>query len=200
MRIPDERLRAVLEEPVPEWDSRAGLRDAAVLVPWYTEEGEDRLLFTRRRDDLPQHAGEVAFPGGAREGDEDPIRTALRESHEEIGLEPSAVEILGALPPMRSIAGYFVNLYVGRIEPPRSLRIDAAEVAEAFAIPLRLLAEPGGWEWRDLRGPPFPRTMPFFPYEGRLLWGLTALFTLELLGRLGFATPEPRIRRLPEHP
>src|SRR5262249_40879890 len=97
MRIADSDLRHVLAPPTGERPSVTGLRDAAVLAPMFVEDGADRLLFTRRRDDLAHHAGEVSFPGGAREGDEDALACALRECAEEIGLRAERVTILGRL-------------------------------------------------------------------------------------------------------
>lgn len=195
MIIPESRLLSALEPPVLSWAGRPGLRDAAVLLPWFTDGGEDWILYTVRRHDLPTHAGEVSFPGGAREGAESPVECALREAEEEIGLARERVEVLGSLPAMVSIGGFFVEVVFGRIDHPHDLRLDPGEVAEAFAIPLRTLCEESRWEERRIPAPPFARSMPFFVHEGRDLWGLTALFTLELLGRLGFETPAPRIRR-----
>ncbi len=197
MILSDSHLRSVLEPSPIGWEGRPGLRDAAVLLPWFTDGGEDWILYTMRHHDLPTHAGEVAFPGGAREGEESPIECALRESQEEIGLAPGRVEILGSLPAMVSIGGFYVEIVFGRVDHPGDLIHDATEVAEIFASPLSQLSIPDRWESRRIPAPPFARTMPFFVYEGRDLWGSTALFTLELLGRLGFDTPLPRIEREP---
>ena len=197
MSIPDSRLREILEPSPASWAGRPGLRDAAVLLPWFSDGDEDWILYTLRRHDLPTHAGEVSFPGGAREDGETPIECALRESREEIGLLPSLVHVLGGLPAMVSIGGYYVEVVFGRLEHTRDLEPDEREVAEVFAIPLRELCDPDRWESRRIPAPPFARTMPFFVHEGKDLWGLTALFTLELLGRLGFETPAPRILREP---
>jgi 8-oxo-dGTP pyrophosphatase MutT (NUDIX family) len=195
MIVPESRLLSALEAPATRWAGRPGLRDAAVLLPWFTDRGEDWILYTMRRHDLPTHPGEVSFPGGAREGAESPIDCALRETEEEIGLSRNRVQVLGSLPAMVSIGGFFVEVVFGRIDHPGDLALDPGEVAEAFAIPLRQLSDQDRWESRRIPAPPFARTMPFFVHEGRDLWGLTALFTLELLGRLGFETPAPRIER-----
>ena len=103
-----------------------GQTDAAVLVPLYVEDDEIHAVFTKRREDLRRHPGEISFPGGRYdEGETDLRATALREAYEEIGLPPDAVEILGALQPTPTIAtGYAVYPFVGLIEPGRSLDIE----------------------------------------------------------------------------
>ena len=185
--LKDARLRAVLE-PVPlGFDSRPGLRLAAVLVPWLTIEGVDHVLLTRRRDDLPHHAGQIAFPGGAREGDEDPVQCALRESAEEIGLEPSRVTILGALPARPSIAGFWVHVVVGRVLAGAELRPDPREVASLRAWPLDVLRDASRWVERAPDSDPTRSPSPHLLWEGELLWGLTARVALDLIARLDAA-------------
>lgn len=184
VRIPDPSLRDCLEPLTTEWRSDPPLRDAAVLAPIFTDQGEDRLLFTRRRDDLPDHPGEVCFPGGARDGDEDALACALRESREEIGLDANAVEVFGRLPERRSVAGFQVHTFVGRVSSVRDLAIDPREVQHILSIPVAELNRTDRWEWRDVDHPELRRRVPFFPHEGDLLWGLTARLTLDLLERL----------------
>ena len=115
-----------------------GRTDAAVLVPLYVVRGELHLIFTKRRDDMRRHAGEISFPGGRRDDDEDDLRaTALREAEEEIGLPRSAVSIIGALQPTPTIAtGYAVYPFVGLIESTRDWIPSAGEVAAVLELPL----------------------------------------------------------------
>lgn len=182
--LPDDRIRDVLD-PLPSgWTGRSGLRDAAVLAPWFTRDGRDWLLFTRRRDDLPHHPGQLSFPGGAREGIEDPVTCALRESHEEVGIPPERVDLLGALPPRYSIAGYWVHIVVGRIPPEFEPQPDPREVAAVCAFPVEALQDRGRWCDRSPAGFPTRAVMPHFDWDDQVLWGLTAQFTLELLERL----------------
>jgi 8-oxo-dGTP pyrophosphatase MutT (NUDIX family) len=177
----DDRLRVVLDPPVPAFTAPPGLRAAAVLAPWVRRAGEPHLLFTRRCADLPHHAGQVSFPGGAREGDEDPLSCALRESEEELGLPRGQVTVLGGLPGRRSIAGYWVEVVVGAIPAGLVLSPDPREVAAVVEMPLWALAEAGRWSEREVAP---GRTGPVFEWQGEVLWGLTARFVLELLERL----------------
>ncbi len=183
--IADTALRAVLDPPPRAWDCREGLRDAAVLAPWLTRDGEDWMLFTRRRDDLRHHPGQVSFPGGRRDGGEDPVTCALREAREEIGLHPDEVRVLGSLPARMSIAGFWVQVIVARVEAPlEALTADPAEVAEVLAFPISQLRNPASWELREPAGHPGRRPSPHFVHGGQVLWGLTARFTLDLLERI----------------
>ncbi|MFO1052063.1 MAG: CoA pyrophosphatase [Planctomycetota bacterium] len=182
--IADEVLRSVLDPLPTVFVPREGLRLAAVLVPWVTIEGRDHLLLTRRRDDLPHHPGQVSFPGGAREGEEDPVSCALRESEEEIGLPPREVVLLGSLPPRISIARFWVHVVVGRIAPGLDLHPDPREVASLRAWPLDLLCDPSRWEHRVPHGDPHRPPSPHLDHEGETLWGLTARFVLDLVQRL----------------
>src|ERR1044071_684503 len=152
-----------------------GRTDAAVLVPLFLDdEGRARVVLTRRRDDLRRHAGEISFPGGRQDPeDADLCATALREAHEEIGLEPSGVELIGALQPTPTIAtGYAVYPFVGLIEPGQTWRPEEAEVALVLELTLAELRD--GYARRRLtrRGVPF-RTDTYVVGD-HLVWGATA--------------------------
>jgi 8-oxo-dGTP pyrophosphatase MutT (NUDIX family) len=180
-----ERLRAVLLDP----EEAAALDvhgrvDAAVLVPLYLQDGELRAVFTRRRADLRRHGGEISFPGGRQDDDEDDLRrTALRESEEEIGLDPAGVELIGALQPTPTIAtNYAVYPFVGLIEPGHEWRLSAAEVAEVLEFPLHRLRM--GYARRRLlrRGVPFRTDV--YCVDQHLIWGATARIVADLLERV----------------
>jgi 8-oxo-dGTP pyrophosphatase MutT (NUDIX family) len=161
-----------------------GRIDAAVLVPLYVSDGELHAVFTRRRDDLRRHPGEISFPGGRQDDDETDLRlTALREAEEEIGLPARAVELVGALQPTPTIAtNYAVYPFVGLIEPGREWQPSAGEVAEVMEVPLSALR--AGYERRRLlrRGVPF-RTDVYVVGED-VIWGATARMVGDLLDRL----------------
>lgn len=180
----DARIRDVLD-PLPiAFTPREGLRAAAVLIPLLTKDGADHLLMTRRRHDLLHHPGQISFPGGGREGDEDPVQCALRESTEEIGLVPESVVLLGSLPPRVSVAGFWVHVVVGRVTTDDDLHPDPREVASLRAWPLRMLRDAVHWELRRPHAHADRPEMPHLDFEGETLWGLTARFTLDLCERI----------------
>jgi 8-oxo-dGTP pyrophosphatase MutT (NUDIX family) len=161
-----------------------GRTDAAVLVPLYVDGDELHAVFTKRRDDLRRHPGEISFPGGRYdEGEEDLRATALREAEEEIGLPADAVEIVGALQPTPTIGtGYAVYPFVGLIEPGRTWTLSAREVAEVIELPLRALLEGYGRRRLLRRGLPI-RTDTYLVGEN-LIWGATARIVSDLLDRI----------------
>jgi 8-oxo-dGTP pyrophosphatase MutT (NUDIX family) len=158
--------------------------EAAVLVPLYFHDGDVHAVFTRRRDDLRRHAGEISFPGGRRDaGEPDLITTALREAEEEIGLPRDAVEILGALQPTPTIAtNYAVYPFVGLIEPGREWTISAREVAEVLELPLTALS--GGYARRRLLRRGLPIRTDTYTVDENLIWGATARILADLFDRL----------------
>lgn len=162
-------------EPIP----------AAVLIPLLRSDGEWRLLFTRRNAALPEHSGQVSFPGGrADPGDISPVQTALRETQEEIGLHPNDVRILGQMRPYRTVTNYRVTPVVGVIPWPYPLRPAQDEVSRIFTIPLSWLAEEANYEvrLRELPQPHDPvRVIYYKPYDGEILWGASARMTINLI-------------------
>jgi 8-oxo-dGTP pyrophosphatase MutT (NUDIX family) len=161
-----------------------GRIDAAVLVPLYVSGGELHAVFTKRRDELRRHPGEISFPGGRQDDDETDLRlTALREAQEEIGLPVRAVELVGALQPTPTIAtNYAVYPFVGLIEPGHAWRPSAAEVAEVLEFPLAALRT--GFSRRRLlrRGVPFRTDV--YVVGDHLIWGATARMLGDLLERV----------------
>jgi 8-oxo-dGTP pyrophosphatase MutT (NUDIX family) len=178
------RLRAVLldAEAAAALDVH-GRIDAAVLVPLYLSDGELHAVFTRRRDDMRRHAGEISFPGGRQDEDEDLRQTALRESEEEIGLHADDVELIGALQPTPTIAtNYAVYPFVGLIEPGREWHPSAAEVAEVLEFPLHRLRTGYGRRRLLRRGVPFRTDV--YCVDEHLIWGATARIVADLLERV----------------
>ena len=164
-----------------------GGTDAAVLVPIYGWPGKAGLVFTERRADLRRHAGEISFPGGRKEqGDADLAGTALREAHEEIGLDPTSVELSGALPPTSTfVTGYRIHPFVGRIAHPGilGLKPNPAEVETVLSVSLARLRE--GYAMRRLLRHGVPIHTPTFSIDEHLIWGATARILGDLLERLG---------------
>jgi len=147
-----------------------------VLLPLYGWPDEPGLVFTERRADLRRHAGEISFPGGRRdEGDADLVATALRESREEIGLDPGSVEIGEELPPTATfVTGYRIHPFVGRIPHPGQLdlRPNPDEVETVLTFSLDVLRE--GYAMRRLIRRGVPLHTPTYEVEGQMIWGATA--------------------------
>jgi 8-oxo-dGTP pyrophosphatase MutT (NUDIX family) len=162
-----------------------GRTDAAVLVALYEQEGELRAVLTKRRDDLRRHPGEISFPGGRHDPtDDDLLATALREAHEEIGLPPEAVRVLGALQPTPTIAtGYRVYPFVGLIEPGQSWTLSPREVAEVLELPLSALLR--GYGRRRLLRRGLPIRTDTYVVGDSLIWGATARILADLFDRIG---------------
>ncbi|MBN2547664.1 MAG: CoA pyrophosphatase [Anaerolineales bacterium] len=158
---------------------------AAVLMPLVMIEDAWNLLYIRRTEDNSAHSGQVAFPGGRMEPvDRSPYEAALREAEEEIGLAPADVKVLGRLHEFLTISNYCVTPIVGVMPWPYPLRTQPQEVKRCFTIPLSWLADPTNRreEQRVLPHPYSPISVIFFqPYNGEILWGASARFTLTLL-------------------
>jgi 8-oxo-dGTP pyrophosphatase MutT (NUDIX family) len=162
------------------------LQPAAVLMPLFKMDQEWHLLLTQRSQNLVQHRGQVAFPGGAHEsGDADLEATALREMDEEIGLSTGDVEVLGHLGDIPAVTGFMVRIFVGQIPWPYPLTVNSKEVESVFSIPLAWLAEPRNrsLQYREYAGQRLP-VVYYDLYQGRQLWGLSADMTIALLDAL----------------
>ena len=148
---------------------------AAVLVPIVNQPGGLTLMLTQRTVHLHDHAGQISFPGGrVDEGDADRIATALREAHEETGLSPSRVEIIGRLPDYDIPTGFRVTPIVGWVEPPFELKPDPFEVADVFEVPLDFFLDPANHKRHsDVKNGRI-RYYYSMPYAGHNIWGATA--------------------------
>ena len=161
-----------------------GKTDAAVLVPLFERGGELTAVFTERRADLRRHAGEISFPGGRQdEPDEDLRHTALREAHEEIGLEPEGVQVVGALAPVGTfVTSYRVFPFVGVVEAGLEWRPQETEVARVLELSLADLVL--GFESKRLLRRGVPIKTPTYTVDGHFVWGATARMVEDLLARL----------------
>jgi len=187
-----QRLQAALKtDPSSDGFSEIDLNEetrlkcAAVLVPLVWHEEEWHLLYTRRTDTVESHKGQVSFPGGAcDEGEVTPEETALREAHEEIGLDPNDVKVLGRLANLITITYFRVTPVIGVVKWPTVFRVGEHEVARIFTIPLAWLSNPSNrWQFEM---PGRSRSLiAFHPYDGELLWGATARMTVDFLTTLG---------------
>ena len=159
-------------------------RKAAVLLGLFDQNYETYLTFIRRASTLRAHSGEIAFPGGATEvNDVSPIVTALREAQEEIGLDPSRVDVLGIMPPVFTVVSNFVITPVVAYLPegPGPLRLQMSEVAELIVLPLQGLANPAIYHTEQWIRDNAPHTVYFFEYASYRIWGATARMLHTLL-------------------
>lgn len=172
----------------PEWRERLSpgeLRSAAVLVPIVRRDGGPSVIFTQRTPHLSAHAGQVSFPGGRLEPhDEGPIAAALRESEEEIGLDPGHVDVVGLLDTYQTGTNYIVTPVVGMVDPAFEPRLDAFEVAEIFEVPLDHILDRANFirESREVRN--FTRIFYALYYEDWRIWGATAGMLFDLVERM----------------
>ena len=162
-------------------------RKAAVLIPLVIYENEWQILYTRRSEVLKDHKGQVSFPGGSMDlSDVDAIATALRESNEEIGLDPREVEILGELDALETISRFMVKPVVGYLKWPTKLEPSSSEVSRIFTIPLKWLIQKNNIRIQNLTSSDGTnhRVIFYEDYFGEKLWGITAMITVKLLNIL----------------
>ena len=154
---------------------RERLTDAAVLLGLVRRESGITLLLTRRTSHLKDHAGQISFPGGRMEPeDANAAACALREAQEEIGLDPSKVQVVGGLRSYDTVTGYRVHPVVGWIEPPVRFTIDPFEVDELFEVPLGFLLEERNLRRDSLTRDGRRRYFWAIPYGDHYIWGATA--------------------------
>src|SRR6266550_5657818 len=182
-----ERIRAALRATPPQLSaSESLLRPAAVLLP-IVERDEPSVLFTRRTEHLPSHAGQICFPGGRYHAeDKTLIQTALREMEEEIGLPSDAVEVAGFLDSHETLnTGFAILPVVGFLRKDLMLSVNPQEVAEVFEAPLAYLVDPQNHAVRSVERGGVMREFYAIDYGTHTIWGATAAMIVNLSERLG---------------
>jgi 8-oxo-dGTP pyrophosphatase MutT (NUDIX family) len=159
---------------------------AAVLVPLFPREEEVQVLFTQRTLMVKDHRGQIAFPGGVRDP-EDPhlLATALRETQEEIGLAPEAVQVLGTLPPTVTITGYHITPFVGLIPQSYDFRTNPREVERLLALPVSEFFPPERWSSGPYAFQGRTTRVCYWQNGQEVVWGATARILLNLLALMG---------------
>ncbi len=184
---PTEEIAALLlsAEEAAAMEARGGT-DAAVLLALYGWPEEPGLIFTERRADLRRHAGEVSFPGGRQDdADSDLEATALREAQEEIALDPAAVTVVGALPPVSTfVTDYKIFPFVGLVDEPLSLGLEPnpTEVETVLTFSLKRLREV--YEMKRIVRRGVAIHTPTYEVDGQFIWGATARILGDFLKRL----------------
>lgn len=165
----------------------AGAKKSAVLLPLFSQNRETHLAFIRRSSSLRAHSGEIAFPGGRVDPtDLSPVMTALREAHEEIGLSPERVEVLGLLPPVYTVVTNYLITPVVAFLPQGlgNLQLQASEVAELLLLPLHELADPSIAHTEQWSRNGRIRSVYFYDYGSLRIWGATGRILNQLLDLL----------------
>lgn len=173
---------APLEGDLPELRAEASVA-AAVLIA-ITDRPEPGVILTVRRDTMRTHAGQVAFPGGRIDPGEDAVAAARREAHEEIGLEPEAAQVVGAIEPYRTVTGYVVTPVIAVIPPDLPLSPHEHEVADWFEAPLAHLLDPAKQLRRSTLFGGQERHYYEIMWNERRIWGATAAIIVNLSRRL----------------
>jgi len=189
----DEKILGSLEvrsdlslDPARAADNTIAWKPAAVLVGLVEREAGLSVLLTRRADTLRSHTGQVAFPGGRSDPGETPWETALREAQEEIGLDPSLVELAGLSTPFRTAGtGFQITPVVGFVAPDLKLKANPGEVAEIFEAPFSFLMNPANLAQQERETPAGDRRRFYAAtWEGQYIWGATAGMIRALYDRL----------------
>lgn len=208
----EEEIRNRLQHPLPgaeahlrfapkpllkNWDPAARPADArvaAALILIYPGIGGPTVALTLRRSDLPQHGGQISFPGGGLDPGETPQAAALREAHEEVGIEPTRVRVVGALSTLWVIvSGFVVHPIIGVMDTAPAFVPCPREVDRIIEAPLATLRDPANVKWgtRDRGG--MLVSYPYFSVEGYQVWGATAMMLGELCTALdgSFSSGDP---------
>jgi 8-oxo-dGTP pyrophosphatase MutT (NUDIX family) len=166
-------------------------RPASVLVLLYPVEGDWWFVLTRRSEALPNHKGQISLPGGAREPGETLLQTAIRETCEEVGICADEVHLIGALTPLYvSVSDFEIHPFVGYLDERPHFTANPVEVAGLIEMPLDRLVDDSiktqeRWQFEEVE-----RDVPFYRYDGQVIWGATAIILSELEGRLRVARGE----------
>ena len=173
--ITDENRHVIAADIIAKRQAVGKVTKAAVLIPLLMKDDGLSVLLTQRTNHLRDHAGQISFPGGRMDPeDQSPNDTALRESQEEIGLDPKRVEIIGHLPQYLTVSGYSVTPVVGLVQAQAEYVLDEFEVADIFEVPLSFLLDPANHQVRLWQSEQGGRRFYSMPYENRFIWGATA--------------------------
>jgi 8-oxo-dGTP pyrophosphatase MutT (NUDIX family) len=176
------KISAALLSRTPEIITGSGLKPAAVLIPIQERADGEYIVLTKRGDNMPTHKGQIAFPGGrVHTGDADLVATALRESHEEIGVVPEHVRVLGRLDEFTAGYGIVVTPVVGVIPPQYDFHLDPEETTAVASVPIRSLMAPGTYVKNAHLSPGGHPSYHFYVNNGWDIWGVTARILVQFL-------------------
>lgn len=179
-------LLGALNGHQPQKVETSEAKPAAVLMPFWEQDGQVQMVFTKRSSDLPHHAGQISFPGGMRDPEDAGLEaTALRETHEEIGVEPSLVEMVTRLDQVLTVTNFLVTPFVGLLSPRASFRLSPEEVQRLIMVPVDKALDIGNYRMTDVeyKGAVFHQMA--LGHNGDVIWGATARILLNLVNILG---------------
>ena len=156
-------------------------KPSAVLVPILCVNGDDHLLFTRRSLTVEHHKGQISFPGGRLDNGETLGECALRETHEEIGIPPDRVQILGALDDIWTPTKYVVTPFVGLAPYPWDFRLSADEIDDLLIVPVRDLLDPAIFEETQIHYEGRTAAVPYYHWGDQIIWGATGRIVRQFL-------------------
>jgi 8-oxo-dGTP pyrophosphatase MutT (NUDIX family) len=181
-----QALQEILESNEPV---RLQSRDsvlAGVLIPLWDPGDEVQVVFTKRNSNLPHHAGQISFPGGVKElGDPDILTTALRETHEEIGIEKSSVRVVARLDQVITITNFLVTPFVGLLDDGVQFDPNPVEVERLVMVPLAKVLDKQNYRYADVDMEGTKLHQMGLSHNGDFIWGATARMLMNLLDRLG---------------
>ncbi|HEX9444342.1 MAG TPA: CoA pyrophosphatase [Candidatus Binatia bacterium] len=188
-----DKISQALQTRAPRTLDASGFKQAAVLAPIQERADGAHLVLTQRAETLNSHGGQIAFPGGRIEPlDASPLAAGLRESHEEIGLDPAAVRVLGQLDQVTAASDYLITPFIGVVPYPYDFRLNLAEVAAVFSVPIAGLLADGCFKIEPRLHPPERRDPIYhFYYQDRDIWGATARIILQVLELTYGFRPDP---------
>ena len=167
--------------PDMDLDQKFNFLEASVLIPILTFKKDLEILLTKRSNSLKNHPGQIAFPGGKKDQiDSSPIETALRETQEEVGLNPKNVEIIASLPSHRTATGFVIKPYLGLINQPFSEILRQGEVDEIFTVPYEYILNEKNFSIQTRKWNGSQRSYYVVPYGPYYVWGATARILLNL--------------------
>jgi 8-oxo-dGTP pyrophosphatase MutT (NUDIX family) len=177
---PDRDLPRNIWPAPPQSGEYGDLTSAAVLVPLIDHAAGMSVLLTQRTEHLPDHAGQIAFPGGRKdEEDFSPEDTALRETEEEVGISRTQIQLIGRLTAHDTRTGYRVMPVIGVVDPPLTLTPEPAEVAHIFEVPLDFVLDTANHRIETYKGAESGRKFRAMPYGEHYIWGFTARVLFE---------------------
>jgi 8-oxo-dGTP pyrophosphatase MutT (NUDIX family) len=181
LAVTPDALHAVLAARPYAEAAIDGFARSAVLVTVLLGEGEPAMLFTRRTDKVEHHKGQISFPGGRLDPGEDLQTCALRETHEEIGVRPADVRIVGRLDDTWTPTRYVITPFVGVVPHPYAFKVSAAEIDDLLIIPLRRLLKPDKYDENEMTFRGRSAAVPFYYIDDTIIWGATARILRQFL-------------------